>query len=85
VGEGDKVGYVGRSLGARFCGPYVCLVCISTIIVEGVCVTDCRGLGMCIVATVVSGEGRSSVVTSWGSIGGGGKDSERVDEQGQKE
>jgi hypothetical protein len=39
----------GRVMGtARFCG----LSCISTIVVEGACVRDCRGMGLCTFGTV---------------------------------
>jgi hypothetical protein len=42
----------------RYGGCWVlCLLCvfecISVIVVEGVCVRDCRGLGFCTVGTVV--------------------------------
>jgi hypothetical protein len=49
---------------------------ISVVVVND----DCRGLGLCAVGTVGNsadddcGGGRSSVVTGWGRMGGGGKD-----------
>jgi hypothetical protein len=36
---------------AGFCGPFV-FECISTVVMKGVCVRDCRGLGLCTVDTV---------------------------------
>jgi hypothetical protein len=65
---------------AGFCGPCV-FGCIS-VVVEGVCVRDCRELGLCAVGRVglsAGGEcvrGNSRVVTGWGEIGGKGEDRE---------
>jgi hypothetical protein len=53
---------------------------ISVVVVEGACVRDYKGVGLCIVGTVgksTGGEcvrGRGSVVTGWGRIGGRGED-----------
>jgi hypothetical protein len=33
---------------AGFCGPHVCVWCISVVIVEGACVRDFKGPGLCI-------------------------------------
>jgi hypothetical protein len=59
---------------------FVALVCvfgyISVVAVEGICVRDCRVLGLCTVGTVGSsagGEyvgGRGGIVTGWGRIRG---------------
>jgi hypothetical protein len=60
--------------------PLCVLGFISVVVVEGACVQDCRGLGLCTVGTVgqsAGGEfvgGRVSVVTGWEKIGGGGED-----------
>jgi hypothetical protein len=64
---------------------------ISVVVVEGACVSNCRGLAFCTVGTVgwsVGGEcvgERGSVMTGCGWIRGGGEDGERMDEKGQKE
>jgi hypothetical protein len=53
---------------------------ISVVVVEGVFVRDCRGMGLCAIGTVgqtVGGEcagGKGRVVTGWGRIEGGGED-----------
>jgi hypothetical protein len=50
-------------------------VCISVVVVEGACVRDCRGLGLCIVGIVGWSAGdecvgrRGSLETGWGRIG----------------
>jgi hypothetical protein len=47
------------------------LRCISVVVVEGTCIWDCRGLGLCLVGTIgysVGGEcvgGRGNVVTDY--------------------
>jgi hypothetical protein len=57
------------------------LGCICTLVLEDVCVRDFRGLGVFAFGTVdesPDGEcigGRGSVMTDWGRVGGGGKDS----------
>jgi hypothetical protein len=48
---------------------------ISVVVEEGICVKDCRGLGLCKVGTVGCSVGdkckggRGSLVTSWGRMG----------------
>jgi hypothetical protein len=44
-------------LGKRYGGcwglwPLCMLGCISAVVVEGACIKNCRGLGLCIVGTV---------------------------------
>jgi hypothetical protein len=65
---------------------FVALVCgCISVVVEGACVRDCRGLGLCQVGTVgwsVGGEcagGRGSVVTGWGRIEGEGEEGGSMD------
>jgi hypothetical protein len=64
--------------------------CISVLIVEGACVRDCKGLGLCKVGIVgwsVSDEfvgGRGSLVTGWRRMGGECEGcGKRVGEKGQ--
>jgi hypothetical protein len=71
--------------GGKQCGGYWFLwsLCvfghISVVIVEGACVRDCRGLGLCkdgIVGWSVGDEcvgERGSLVTGWSRIGGEGE------------
>jgi hypothetical protein len=85
---------VGRRKVWRLLG-FVALVCIwvfgciSTVVVEGACVRDFRGLRVCAVGSVgwsAGGEcagARGNVVTGWGRMGE--KTMGRVDEKGQKE
>jgi hypothetical protein len=56
--------------------PLCVLVYISAVVVDGACVNDCRGLGVCTVGTVIVNGcncvgWRSSVVAGWGRIGRG--------------
>jgi hypothetical protein len=56
---------------------FVALVCVR---VKGVCVRDCRGLGVCAVGRVGQSAGseyvggKGSVVTGWGRMGAEGGD-----------
>jgi hypothetical protein len=65
---------------------------ISVVVVEGACVRNCRGLGLCKVDIVGWSEddecvgGRGSLVTGWGRMKGEGEGwRKRVDEKGQNE
>jgi hypothetical protein len=57
--------------------------CGSAVVVEGACVRNCRGLGVCMASTVGYSVGgkcvgeKGNVVTNWGRRGEGGKDNER--------
>jgi hypothetical protein len=66
--------------------------CVSVVEEEGVCVRDCRALGLCklgIVDWSVGDEyvgGRGSLVTGWQRMGGESEGwGKRLDEKGQKE
>jgi hypothetical protein len=60
----------------RVLWPMCVFGCISVVVVDGVCVRYCRGLGLCTVGTVgYSGDGkcvggRGSVLIGWGKIAG---------------
>jgi hypothetical protein len=63
--------------------PLCVFMCISTVVMEGTYVSDCRGYRECMVCMVIEsigGEcvgGRGNVGTGWGMIGGEGKYSEK--------
>jgi hypothetical protein len=38
--------------------PFCLLGCSSVVVVEGVCVRDCRGMGLCTVGTIDQSVGR---------------------------
>jgi hypothetical protein len=66
--------------------------CISVVVEEDFCGRDCRGLGLCKVGIVGCSvgdeceEGRGSLVTGWGKMGGEGECwAKRVGEKGQNE
>jgi hypothetical protein len=50
--EEGKEGWGKRYEGCWVLWPLCVFGCISTVVVEGSCVRDCRGLGVCIVGTV---------------------------------
>jgi hypothetical protein len=60
---------------AGFWGLCVCVFGCISVVVEGACVRDCRGLGLCkdgIIGWSVGDRcvgGRSSLVTGWGRMG----------------
>jgi hypothetical protein len=45
-------GEVGRYGGCWIWQPLCVFGCISIVVAEGICVKDCRGLGLCAVGTV---------------------------------
>jgi hypothetical protein len=70
----------GNNAGAAgFHGPCLCLGVFLLFVVEGVCVRDCKGLGLCKVSIVgrLAGDecegGRGNLVTDGGRMRGKGE------------
>jgi hypothetical protein len=93
-----KTGEVGKGVsgcvksygGCWFLWPLCVLGYISVVVVEGVCVSNCRGLGLCAVGRVGWSAGsecvgeRSSVVTGLGRLGGESEDRGKSGREGEE-